>query len=101
MDGVKRRAVEPASDFTAVWGDPPVQLRCGVARPKALDSTSPAAEVNGVRWLPEQQHNGYRFTTVLRRAYVEVTVPKKYAPEINALVDFARAVKRTVPEGVV
>ncbi|CAM5693847.1 Lipoprotein OS=Streptomyces antimycoticus OX=68175 GN=SANT12839_066660 PE=4 SV=1 [Streptomyces antimycoticus] len=55
---------------------------------------------NGVDWLPEKRKDGYRFTTVLRRAYVEVTVPGKYAPEVNALLDLAKAVKKTVPKGV-
>ncbi|AQW53658.1 DUF3515 domain-containing protein [Streptomyces violaceusniger] len=100
VDGLKRGTAEPASDYTAVWGDPAVQLRCGVPRPAAMSSTTESAEVNGVAWLPEKQKDGYRFTTVLRRAYVEVTVPRKYAPEINALLDFAKAVKKTVPKGV-
>jgi hypothetical protein len=108
VNGLKRRTAEPASEFTAVWGDPAVRLRCGVARPKALkvddehyNPKSISAEVNGVAWLPQKQQDGYRFTTVLRKAFVEVTVPKKYAPEVNPLVDFADTVKRTVPEGVV
>ncbi|MET7764161.1 DUF3515 domain-containing protein [Streptomyces sp. NPDC005336] len=100
VDGLKRRTAGPASDFTAVWGDPAVQLRCGVARPEALTASTRSAEVNGVDWLPEKQKHGYRFTTVLRRAYVEVTVPARYAPEVNPLLDLAHAVKKTVPKGV-
>ncbi len=100
VNGLKQGTAKPASDYTAVWGDPAVQLRCGVPRPAAMGSTTASAEVNGVEWLPEKRKDGYRFTTVLRRAYVEVTVPKKYAPEINALIDFAKAVKKTVPKGV-
>lgn len=100
VDGLKRRTAEPSSDFTAVWGDPAVQLRCGVARPRALTASTESAEVNGVDWLPEKQQHGYRFTTVLRRAYVEVTVPSAYAPEVNPLLDLARAVRKTVPKGV-
>ncbi|WP_243980575.1 DUF3515 domain-containing protein [Streptomyces sp. NEAU-YJ-81] len=100
VNGLKRGTAEPASDYTAVWGDPAVQLRCGVPRPAAMGSKTESAEVNGVEWLPEKQKDGYRFTTVLRRAYVEVTVPGKYAPEINALLDLAKAVKKTVPKGV-
>lgn len=59
-----------------------------------------AAEVNGVEWLFEKQEDGYRFTTVLRKAFVEVTVPRKYAPEVDVLTDLGRAVKKTVPVGV-
>ncbi|MDT0547311.1 MULTISPECIES: DUF3515 domain-containing protein [unclassified Streptomyces] len=108
LEGLKRRTPEPASDLTAAWGDPAIKLRCGVAKPLKLtpgtehyDPYVNSAEVNGVKWLPEQLDDGYRFTTVLRRAYVEVTVPGKYAPEVNPLVDLASAVEKSVPEGVV
>ncbi|AWN29720.1 DUF3515 domain-containing protein [Streptomyces libani] len=107
VDGLKRATAEPVSDFTAMWGDPAVKLRCGVPKPDVLTHGSEhynpyadAAEVNGVRWLFEKQDDGYRFTTVLRKAYVEVTVPGKYAPEVDALTDLAGAVKKTVPVGV-
>lgn len=108
VDGLKRRTADPASDFTAVWGSPAVQLRCGVPKPDVLTRGSEhynpmqdAAEINGVEWVFEEQDDGYRFTTVLRRAYVEVTVPGKYAPEVDVLTDLASAVKKTVPVGVV
>jgi hypothetical protein len=85
-----------------------VRLRCGVVRPEVLDPgdahynpRSDAAEVNGVDWLPRKRGDGYRFTTVLRRAFVEVTVPGKYAPGVDALIDLAGPVKKTVPAGVV
>ncbi|MEU9124258.1 DUF3515 domain-containing protein [Streptomyces sp. NPDC048506] len=107
VDGLERGTPEPASDFTAIWGDPAVKLRCGVPKPDVLTYGSEhynpnpdAAEVNGVRWLFEKQDDGYRFTTVLRKAYVEVTVPGTYAPEVDVLVDLAGAVQKTVPQGV-
>ncbi|KAA6213759.1 DUF3515 domain-containing protein [Streptomyces albofaciens JCM 4342] len=107
VDGLERGTADPASDFTAVWGDPAVRLRCGVAKPAVLTPGSEhynpgadAAEVNGVEWLFEKQDDGYRFTTVLRKTYVEVSVPKKYAPEVDVLTDLADAVKKTVPAGV-
>ncbi|UQA92911.1 DUF3515 domain-containing protein [Streptomyces halobius] len=107
VDGLRRGTAEPVSDFTAIWGDPAVQLRCGVPKPDVLTAGSehynPRADgavVNGVRWLVEKQDDGYRFTTTLRKTYVEVTVPGKYAPEVNVLTDLADAVKKTVPEGV-
>jgi hypothetical protein len=107
VDGMERGTAEPVSDFTAMWGDPAVQLRCGVRKPAVLTAGSEhynpkadAAEVNGVEWLFEKQDDGYRFTTVLRKAYVEVNVPGKYAPEVGVLTDLADAVKKTVPAGV-
>jgi hypothetical protein len=53
--------------------------------------------VNGVSWLIQKLDDGYRFTTTGRKTFVEVTVPAKYAPEVNPLTDLAAAVKRSVP----
>ncbi|MCK7627062.1 DUF3515 domain-containing protein [Streptomyces sp. RS10V-4] len=107
VDGLTRGTAEPVSDFTAIWGDPAVELRCGVPKPEVLRHGSEhynpnpdSAEVNGVQWLFEKQDDGYRFTTVLRKVYVEVTVPGKYAPEVNVLPDLAPAVRSTIPAGV-
>jgi hypothetical protein len=104
VDGLDRSAEGPDSDFAADWGDPAVQLRCGVPRPELLtpgsehyNPTAEGVEVNGVTWLLEKQEDGYRFTTTGRKAFVEVTVPGEYAPEVNALTDLATAVKKTVP----
>jgi hypothetical protein len=108
VNGLRRRTTKPVSDYTAAWGNPAVQLRCGVPRPAKLSPGSAdynpgaeAIEVNGVSWLPQKLSGGYRFTTVLRKAYVEVTVPAKYAPEVNPLLDLAKPVGKTVPVGVV
>jgi hypothetical protein len=82
-----------------------VALRCGVPLPDVLtpgnakyDPTSATAVVNGVSWLVQQLTDGYRFTTTDREANIEVTVPGKYAPEVDPLTDLASAVKKTVPE---
>jgi hypothetical protein len=106
VDGLTRHSVVPSSALTAGWGDPTVVLRCGVGRPDVLnprdrekyDPTAPAAEVNGVSWLvqPLVDDQGYRFTTTDREVFVEVTVPHRYAPEVNPLTDLAAAVSRTV-----
>ncbi|WP_436318016.1 DUF3515 domain-containing protein [Streptomyces albus] len=105
VEGQQRGTADPVSDYTAVWGDPAIRLRCGVPRPARLtpgddhyDPTSEAAEVNGVSWLIEQRDGEYRFTTTGRVANVEVTVPDHYEPQINPLADLAGAVKRAVPE---
>ncbi|MER7413563.1 DUF3515 domain-containing protein [Streptomyces cacaoi] len=105
VDGQRRGTAEPESDYTAVWGDPAIALRCGVPAPEKLrpgsaeyDPVAEAAEVNGVSWLLEKHDGGYRFTTTGRVAYVEVEVPDHYAPEVNALTDLAEAVDGAVPE---
>lgn len=111
LDGRKRRTAEPVSDFTALWGDPAITLRCGVARPKILtpgtehyNPGADSADLDGVTWLPERQPDGsVRCTTVQREAWVEVTLPERVVGgvgDISALTDLADAVKKTIPEGI-
>jgi hypothetical protein len=102
VDGLPRHDPEPSSYLVAGWGSPWIVLRCGVGRPAVDDDSSTLdGEVNGVAWSYEPQPDGsVRMTTTLRKAYVEVTLPKKYAHDGGALVDLAPAVKRTVPEGI-
>ncbi|WP_307843480.1 DUF3515 domain-containing protein [Streptomyces sp. B15] len=105
VDGQSRGEADPVSDYTAVWGDPAIELRCGVPEPAQLtpgdeeyNPTADAAEVNQVSWLMEKQDGGYRFTTTDRVAYVELTVPDDYKPEVEALADLSGAVKSAVPK---
>ncbi|MEU1628390.1 DUF3515 domain-containing protein [Streptomyces sp. NPDC020096] len=111
VNGLARHATNPASDFTAAWGDPAIVLRCGVPTPDVLNSgsehynpTSESASINGVDWLPEKQSDGsVRSTTTLRKAFVEVTIPQKYTGpygDISALTDLADAVKKSDPPGL-
>jgi hypothetical protein len=72
-------------------------LRCGVAVPSALSSTSQLVTVDGVDWLPEQLTHGYVFTTVGRVLSVEVTVPDHYAPEADALSDLSPTIAAMIP----
>ena len=95
--GLDGRPTAPASVTTAAWGATPVVLRCGVGRPAALEPTSELSTVDGVDWLPQQLTHGYRFTTVGRTAWVEVTVPDADGLGARALVDLAPAITRTVP----
>ncbi|MEU4091935.1 DUF3515 domain-containing protein [Streptomyces sp. NPDC026673] len=104
VDGLSKRSLSPVSELTAGWGDPTVVLRCGVPRPEMLtpgsatyNPTADAVEVNGVSWLIEQTGDGYRFTTTGRRAFVEVTVPDSYKPEVDPLTDLGHAVETTIP----
>ncbi|TXS53776.1 DUF3515 domain-containing protein [Streptomyces sp. uw30] len=108
VDGADREDPSPASTLTAGWGDPAIILRCGVVRPPKMsdpkvaegrDQDAVAGGVNGVRWLMERQGDGYRFTTALRRAYVEVTVPEG-RDSSGVLIDLAAAVKKAIPEGI-
>ncbi|WFB07207.1 DUF3515 domain-containing protein [Streptomyces sp. LX-29] len=107
VDGLARRDTAPASDLTAAWGVPAVELRCGVPKPDVLtpgtehyNPKHPAVEINGVEWLLEESDEGYRFTTVLRKTFVEVWVPAAHAPEVNVLTDLAKPVRKTIPFGI-
>lgn len=105
VDGKGSRTTDPVSDFTAAWGDPAIVLRCGLALPKVLtpgdkhyNPTADAVGVEDVDWLFEEQPDGFVFTTVDRKATIEVRVPNKYRfHETSTLVDLAKAVKKTVP----
>ncbi|WP_329413985.1 DUF3515 domain-containing protein [Streptomyces sp. NBC_00704] len=103
VDDLDRRDPSPASALTAGWGNPAIILRCGVERPaKMNDSEAEGVEVDGVGWLLEKRDGGaFRFTTTLRKAYVEVTIPEKRTGDGMApLVDVAPAVKKAIPEGI-
>ena len=72
---------------TAAWGNPVITLRCGVAAPAGFGTG--LIEVNGVSWFPVELTSGYRFTAKTAAGYIEVTVPSKYAPEADVLVDLS------------
>ncbi|MEU6057538.1 DUF3515 domain-containing protein [Streptomyces sp. NPDC047097] len=99
--GLRQRATEPSSPYTAAWGDPAVVLRCGVARPPVMDDPrANGGEVNGVDWVLEKREDGrYRCTTSYRKAYVEVVIPAAYG-DVKALVDLAGAVEKAVPRSL-
>jgi hypothetical protein len=103
VDGLSRTDPRPASVLTAGWGSPAIILRCGVPRPAAMDDPeADGADVNGVGWLLQKQSDGsFRFTTTLRLAYVEVTIPADRTERgVAPLVDLAPAVKKAIPEGI-
>jgi hypothetical protein len=103
VDDQERRDPSPESALTAGWGNPAIILRCGVERPEKMsDTEADGVEVNGVGWLLEKQRDGsFRFTTALRKAYVEVSIPEdRTADGLAPLVDLASAVKKTIPEGI-
>jgi len=91
----ERRETSPKSPLTAAYGDPPIEMTCGVAPPAGMaEAQSQCFEVNGVGWFAKQVQNGFIFTTIGRALYFEVAVPSKYAPEANALTDVSDAVQK-------
>lgn len=97
VDDAVRRDVDPPSPGVAVWGQPPIILRCGVLVPAGIDPTMAVLEVGGVGWQSVPGAGGTFFVTVDRAAVVEVGVPDDYAPEADVLVDLADAVSSSVP----
>ncbi len=98
MGGANRRDVTPDDPLVAAWGHPAIVLRCGVGEPPIdVSGQNGDVGVDGVDWRPIPDAGGYTFTTVGRVAFVEVRVPKAYAPEVNPLVDLAPAIARWVP----
>jgi hypothetical protein len=86
----KKRKTSPESPLTTAYGDPAIEVTCGVAAPVgSAEALSLCFEVNGVGWFAKQVHNGYIFTTIGRELYLEMAVPSKYSPEANALLDVA------------
>ncbi|MCP3816731.1 DUF3515 domain-containing protein [Streptomyces sp. A3M-1-3] len=97
--GLERNDPGTDSELTAGWGDAAIVLRCGVPRPERMsDPQAKGVEVDGVNWLlEERQGDGPRFTTTYRKAYVEVSMAKKYAHDATPLTAFAGPVEKTVP----
>jgi hypothetical protein len=95
--GQDRRDTTPDSGLTAAWGDPPIVLRCGVARPVGLTQTAQVTAINGVDWYPQERTAGYVFTTSGRVAYIEVAVPSTYGSQAGGLPALGAAISATVP----
>jgi hypothetical protein len=96
-----RRKVDPGRGYAAAWGDPAIELRCGVPRPDELTAVSPCQHTNGVDWfIPASQQSGQTsevtMTTVGRAVNIEVSIPSDDFPPATTMVDLAPAVKRTL-----
>ncbi|MGA4839371.1 DUF3515 domain-containing protein [Streptomyces sp. G45] len=103
VNGLARHDPKPASPLTAGWGDPAIILRCGVPRPaKMNDPEADGVTVNGVGWLLQKRDDGsFRFTTTLRKAYVEVTIPEERTQDgVGPLTDFAAPIEKAIPKGI-
>lgn len=92
VDDAARRPTDPQSPLIAAWGDPTVVLRCGVARPADLTSTSHLETINGIDWLLLEKPGQRIFTTAGRAVYIELTIPAGHDPQVGPLVDVAAAV---------
>lgn len=100
---LRRTESRPPSASIVAWGDPPVVLRCGVARPATLDP-SLSAELfyaNGVLVLPRKTSSTTVFTVIDRAVYLDVSVPRSYAqPPLGPLMSaISRVLKPVCVQG--
>lgn len=86
------------SERVAAWGDPRVELRCGVTRPEALQPTSRCDDVDGIGWFTEERDEATLFTTIGRTPAVSVRVPATVEPAAGALIDLADLVRDRTTE---
>ncbi len=97
LHSASRRATDPSSPLVTAWGSPAIVVRCGVPRPVQLHPTSELVVINGVSWLGVPTTRPVTFTAVGRAAYVEVTVPTKYSPPGDVLIELSGPLKAAVP----
>jgi hypothetical protein len=93
-----RRDVDPPSELTAAYGDPPVAVRCGVPTPAALTDTATLVTVEGINWFPEELTGGWLMTTVGLDADVEITVPTEQGPAPSVAADLAPSIAATLAQ---
>ncbi|HEX2314908.1 MAG TPA: DUF3515 domain-containing protein [Thermomonospora sp.] len=97
VHGQERRDTSPDSPLTAAWGSPAIALRCGVSRPPTMRMDSQLVTINGVHWFPQPPGRPVTYTAVGRQAYVEVTVPAKYEPAGDVLIELGDSIRATIP----
>jgi len=101
LAGQEGRDVDPDDALGAAWGDPAIELRCGVGTPDGLTKFSECQEVNGVGWyVPEEQvadgSADLTLTTIGFEPAVEVRIPATYRPPNDALVQLAGPIKKSL-----
>jgi len=99
LNGKAPRIVHAVQAYA--WGEPPVVVRCGVARPAALVANSSAdiATVNTVNFLVQDGKKAIVYTVVDRSLYLEVTLPAGTDPATDVPV-IANAVAKALPNPV-
>ncbi len=101
VSGLERREVSPSGVRGAAWGDPPIELRCGVGEPAGLTDVSACQVVNSVGWfIPEEQITGSPtaivMTTIDRSPRIEVRIPVDYFPPAATMAVLADAIRGTI-----
>lgn len=96
LAGLNRREV--AAQSVAAWGDPAVELRCGVEPPGP--STEGCVQVNDVDWLgpKDPQANDRRYVTYGRTPALEVFVPVGSEAPIESVLVELGGIAATLPQ---
>lgn len=102
--GDRRELAAPAPPGTAAWGEPPVVLHCGLARPAALTVSARLLDVSGVQFLglpaPATPDTGpatepSSWVAVDRPVYVVLTLPPQAGS--GPLQQVAEVIAQTLP----
>lgn len=94
LGGRQRRPVTAGSEQNAAFGDPPIVVSCGVARP-AVAQDAQLVVMSGVCWWAQEQRDGAVWTTVDREIPVRATVPKPATGDW--VVNLSPGITATVP----
>jgi hypothetical protein len=102
LKGLAPRIVHttPDTPYVVAWGNPPVVLACGVARPAALHPGSGAdafkiGPPNGPNFFVTSSGGDEVYTTVDRAVYIAISVPAKY--HSGPVPPLAAAIARALP----
>lgn len=96
LEGDDPRVVQSASPYVRAWGDPPVVLVCGVAKPAGFTSTSGLIQINGVAWYVDTTAaDVVVWTAVDRAVYVQVRVPA--SADSSSVTDLTGPITTALP----
>jgi hypothetical protein len=96
VNAAPRRPVTAGAGQNAAYGDPPIVLSCGAARP-TIPQDAQLLRLDNVCWWPDQRADGSVWTAVGRQVPVLVTVPKAYEGPSQWVIDLVPAIASTVP----
>jgi hypothetical protein len=96
LEGADPRVVQSPSPYVRAWGDPPVVLVCGVARPAGYTAGSGLIQINGVAWYVDTSaKDTVVWTAVDRAVYVQVRVPA--SADSSAVTDLTAPIEKALP----
>jgi hypothetical protein len=91
LDGLSTREDSASGAPRRAWGDPAVEVSCGVEQPEELDRTASCEEVEGIGWFlsPQSAYDDpaadVALTTIGVRPRVRLDVPGEQRPPADFL----------------